>query len=135
METLADQQHMLAEADLDLRLSRSHSRISNVDTRRASVLNVATGQQPNAAARSNEGPSDRHISDKLAAAGMQEMTKAQLVERFGKRKTAKILEGKLAVEEGKVYDMSLIKACLWAPGLQVWVAAATYALSCAYPSF
>lgn len=125
METLTDDTRMYGEPDLQLRLSRSHSRASHNLQRQApgtAVAELPVAVHPEA--------TNRHIAEKLATAGMQEMSKEHLIQRFGKRKTAKILQGKLAIEDGRVYDMSLIWACLWAHGRQTWIAAGCYCISC-----
>lgn len=46
------------------------------------------------------------------------------VKRFGRRKAKKIAEGKLAVEDGKVYDMSLIRAMYQTFAVKWWIAVA-----------
>jgi ATP-binding cassette subfamily C (CFTR/MRP) protein 1 len=58
------------------------------------------------------------------------------VKRFGRRKAKKIAEGKLAVEDGKVYDMSLIRAMYHTFAVKWWIAVACLVCSseCHRPS-
>jgi hypothetical protein len=58
------------------------------------------------------------------------------VKRFGRRKAKKIAEGKLAVEDGKLYDMSLIRAMYQTFAVKWWIAVACLVCSseCRRPS-
>jgi hypothetical protein len=116
MEQLADptsdEGQPFDQLELEERLSRSRSQVASRHSRRSSLAStLRSAMQPGKGGR-EDLPTDSHIAEKLALSGSKEMSKEELVKRFGARKTARILAGKLAVEDGKVYDVSLIKACL-----------------------
>jgi hypothetical protein len=75
-------------------------------------------------------PNDEAIADKLAATGSRMQTKAEMVQMYGKRKTAKVLAGKLALEDGQAYNMSLIRACYDANTFQFWLGSGMLLLGC-----
>lgn len=132
METLAvaaeDENNMADPLDPELRISRGHSRLRSTETRRpSSAQNGDDGQGV------LNGLSVDVIAEKLAAAGSEDHSKEALIKRFGKRRTAKILEGKLAVEEGKLYDMSLLKACYKTYAFTIWKGSLMVSAGCELP--
>ena len=118
MEILAEPtQTELGEDPMDLSLRMTRTRRSSA----ASTLRVMV---------KHHQPSAQHIAEKMAASGSQGLSKEELINRFGKSKTNKILEGKLAVENGELYDMSLIKACYHANARKFWDGGIFYIVAC-----
>lgn len=111
METLED-----PAVDADAGFHRDLDRqISRISTRRSSVATVHEAHA--------NAPTDAEVAKKLAASGDNATSKADLIKTYGKRKANKILAGKLAVEDGKIYDMSLVRACYEVNKLQFWIGA------------
>lgn len=75
-------------------------------------------------------PGDDEIADKLAASDSQMQTRADLIKMYGRRKADKVLAGKLALEDGKAYDMSLIRACYDANKREFWLGSLMLLLGC-----
>ena len=75
-------------------------------------------------------PGDEEVADKLAASGSQMQTRADLVKMYGRRKADKVLAGKLALEDGKAYDMSFIRACYDANKREFWLGSLMLLLGC-----
>lgn len=75
-------------------------------------------------------PSDEAVAKKLAACGTQMNSKKDLAASYGWRQTRKVLSGKTAIEDGKLYDMSLIRACYNANQNQFWLGSALLLTGC-----
>ena len=108
----SDEGQLFDQLEPEERLSCSRSQVASPDGLRASLASTLRSALQPGKGGLKDLPTDSHIAGKLAASGSKQMSKEELVKRFGARKTARILAGKLAVEDGKVYDVSLIKACL-----------------------
>ena len=80
-------------------------------------------------------PSDQRVAAKLAAAGADAPAtdRQDLVRQFGKRKAKRILQGKLAVEDGQIYDLSLLKAIYEVYRRDTLVGGILFMLGCELP--
>jgi hypothetical protein len=73
--------------------------------------------------KSSASPKKKGLPEESSPEDKKAPSKAD-VSRFGRRKAKKIVEGKLAVEDGKVYDMSLIRAMYHTFAVKWWIAVA-----------
>lgn len=116
VETLEEPSGDVGAVDLSLQISR-------ISTRRASIADTFS-------APIEAEPSEKQVARKLAAAGSTDISKADLIKTFGKRKAGKILAGTMGMEDDVTYDMSLVKACYKVHKGDFWLGAFLLTLGC-----
>lgn len=108
-------------ADPDLPGAENHvaSSVSRQSSRRSSHTAIHSAQ-PRVGNDGDAGAAD-HIADK---------SEEDLIRRFGKRKTRKLLAGSIGWENGRFYDMSLVRGCYEAHKWDFWLGAALFLVGC-----
>jgi hypothetical protein len=114
VDPLGDTQTSPGDTDFTAMARASSRRSSASGTAFPHILRAVSAHQE------AQATTDAHVTQKLAAAGSEDHSRNELIKRYGKRKADKIIAGRLAVEGGKVYDMSLIRACYESNKKAIW---------------
>lgn len=130
VDPLGDSQMSATLHDTDLtNIARSSSRRSSSTPMGPSFPHILRAVSAHQEALAT---TDAHVKDKLTAAGSEAHTREELVKRYGKRKADKIIAGRMAVEDGKIYDMSLLRACYESNKKGIWRGAIMLLLGCEF---
>ena len=115
-------------ADPDLPGAENHvaSQVSRQSSRRSSHTAIHPAQPR----IGNDGDAGGAASGNNAADEIADKSEEDLIRRFGKRKTRKLLAGSIGWENGRFYDMSLVRGCYEAHKWDFWLGAALFLVGC-----